>query len=220
MDLICSGHLALATVNSPNPHALERRRHVVLYVLQLEHGCYYVGQSSGFEERVEDQFKGKGSAWTRVHRPIKVLSTRPAETKNWKLAEAIENQLTLTLMRTHGWQRVRGGFWTTVSEIDTEKNLRHHGQLGALAVSNPLEHDVPRRAAPAGIRAVQRDKPSSPLIPGRRWPPEEEAELLTRFDAGLPVARLAELHRRTERGIAARLVHLGRVPSRKAANGA
>jgi hypothetical protein len=61
--------------------------------------------------------------------PTGNLHRRPAEIADWNEAELIENPLTLFLMRIHGWQRVRSGYWGTVSEEATEKNLRHHGRL-------------------------------------------------------------------------------------------
>ena len=49
---------------------------------------------------------------------------------------------------------------------------------------------------------------------GRPWTCEEEAQLITEFDAGMPVDQLAQEHGRSKGGIAARLVKLGKINER------
>ncbi|WP_398498826.1 GIY-YIG nuclease family protein [Variovorax sp.] len=197
----------------------DRQTWITLYVLELEHGCYYVGQSIDPEKRIKAHFDGEGSAWTRAHRPVAVQSRRPAQSRNWKDAEEIENQLTLMMMRTHGWQRVRGGYWASVAEDATRKNLIHHGQHSALAVNKPL--DVVEQILPAAPQ-VQLAQP--PMAVGRSvalarthqpWSPEEAARLLSAFDDGRSIEEIATQHARTPGAILARLVRLGRIESRR-----
>ena len=91
------------------------KKWITLYVLELRDGCFYVAESGTPESRINDHVIGKGSQWTRKHPLIRVTERRPAETTDRKDAEAIENEVTLMLMRKHGWQRVRGGFWCSVA---------------------------------------------------------------------------------------------------------
>lgn len=191
---------------------LERKTWITLYVLELEHGCFYVGQSAIPQVRLSDHNKGKASAWTKIHPPIRLLERRPAESKNWKHAEEIENQLTLMMMRKHGWQRVRGGYWTNVSDELTRKNLLHHSRHAELAVSRPLDpipesHTVVLMALP-GVPP----EPSESEKPGRAnqpWSQSEDALLRTLYEEGHTIVYIAKQHCRTEVAIASRLVRMG-----------
>ena len=75
------------------------------YVLECEHGMWYVGITLNLNQRLAQHQVGIGARWTRLHRPLcvyKVIS--PA-------AEETERQETLRLMLSKGWQNVRGGPW-------------------------------------------------------------------------------------------------------------
>ncbi len=46
------------------------------YALECEDGCYYIGKSNNVEHRISRHFSSSpksGAAWTRLHRPIKVV---------------------------------------------------------------------------------------------------------------------------------------------------
>lgn len=43
------------------------------YVLSLENGNYYVGITNNFNERINQHLSGKGSSWTKKHKPIDVI---------------------------------------------------------------------------------------------------------------------------------------------------
>lgn len=98
-----------------------------LYVLELEGGHYYVGQSSIPDIRLKEHKDGKGSAWTQLHPVIRELLRQPTGTNDWKIAEAYENKWTLELMELRGWENVRGGFWCMKCPIQTRKGLIAHG---------------------------------------------------------------------------------------------
>jgi cellular nucleic acid-binding protein len=80
-----------------------------LYVLQLEDGKYYVGKTTDIKRRVEEHHKGKGSEWTKLHKPVKVLETRKVKD------EHDENNTTKDLMKKYGVDNVRGGSYSQVS---------------------------------------------------------------------------------------------------------
>lgn len=40
-----------------------------MYVLRLQHGCFYVGRTDNFEERLRAHNASKGSNWTHRHSP-------------------------------------------------------------------------------------------------------------------------------------------------------
>ncbi|MFC3656501.1 GIY-YIG nuclease family protein [Xanthomonas hyacinthi] len=117
---------------------------ITIYVLALENGCYYVGQSCKFIERIAAHFQGKGSSWTKRNPPIAVLCAKTVRTCDWKVAERFENRLTLFMMSKHGWKNVRGGFWSNVCERSTSGGLMHHRKAHIL--HQPLNQEALSRA--------------------------------------------------------------------------
>jgi predicted GIY-YIG superfamily endonuclease len=107
----------------------DRGVRIHLYVLKLENSKLYIGQSIEPEKRIKAHFKGKGSAWTKLHRPIEVIKQWESEFSDWKEAEREENRITLTLMQKFGWRNVRGGFWSNTDEKSTYKGLQSHSAL-------------------------------------------------------------------------------------------
>jgi predicted GIY-YIG superfamily endonuclease len=80
-----------------------------LYVLQLESGKYYVGKTTDIKRRIEEHHKGKGSEWTKLYKPVKVLETRKIKD------EHDENNTTKDLMKKYGVDNVRGGSYSQVN---------------------------------------------------------------------------------------------------------
>ena len=48
-----------------------------VYTLELEVGHFYVGYSDDIPKRMTERFLGRGSRWTRLHPPNKVLEVAP-----------------------------------------------------------------------------------------------------------------------------------------------
>lgn len=74
-----------------------------LYVLKLQNGKYYVGKTDDINRRYAEHKAGKGSEWTKLHKPVKILETRQLK------SEQDETNLTKELMKKHGVDKVRGG---------------------------------------------------------------------------------------------------------------
>ncbi|WP_158290128.1 GIY-YIG nuclease family protein [Ramlibacter sp. WS9] len=186
------------------------KKWITLYVLELQDGCYYIGQSAAPEGRINDHIGGKGSQWTRKHPPIRLVERRPAGTRDWKDAESIENELTLTFMRQHGWQRVRGGFWCNIDEEATRKGLLAHDRHAELECSVPLE--LPSRSLEVRVSA-----PDSPPFARahKPWTSAESERVRIGYLQGMHADALAALHQRTPVAIASRLVRLGVIEHRR-----
>lgn len=135
------------TYLAENPPALDhqeppttiRAAEIWLYVLELEGGHYYVGQSSILDMRLKEHRDGKGSAWTQLHPFLRELVREPTGTSDWKIAEAYENKWTLELMELRGWEKVRGGFWCMKCPIQTRKGLIAHGHAQLVGAAVPAE---------------------------------------------------------------------------------
>ena len=66
---------------------------------------YYVGISMcGLHARLAQHFAGRGSLWTREHKPTRIHSVRWGGTKT-------EREVTIQMARIHGAAHVRGGPW-------------------------------------------------------------------------------------------------------------
>jgi predicted GIY-YIG superfamily endonuclease len=82
-----------------------------IYILELEHGCYYVGKSENPMKRLQEHLNGSGSAWTRKHKPLKIL----------KVVENVstfdEDKFTKEYMSKYGIDKVRGGSYVGI-ELD------------------------------------------------------------------------------------------------------
>lgn len=98
-----------------------------LYVLGLAGGKYYVGQAKDPDRRIRKHFNGSGSEWTRKHPPLREISRKDLGIIDYRTGELAENAKVLELMRQHGFQNVRGGFFTCISSENTAKALISHG---------------------------------------------------------------------------------------------
>ena len=98
-----------------------------IYVLELEGGYYYVGKSRYPDWRLWQHVHGKGAEWTKVHPPLRRIARYPYYVETEYDEDRYENRTTIETMEKYGWQRVRGGEWCEVSEIETLKKLHRCG---------------------------------------------------------------------------------------------
>ena len=99
----------------------------VVYTLELQDGCWYVGWTKDPATRIASHFLGAGSKWTQLHPPISVLSVVLGD-------ELLENLSTIALMCRHGWEKVRGGNYCVVDMREAPKCIRtakHYAELNA-----------------------------------------------------------------------------------------
>ena len=99
------------------------------YVIKCEDGCYYVGKTDRLvQQRYAQHVAGKGSEWTKLHKPIKLLKYQN-NSNIW-----LEDQWTKECVAKYGIDKVRGGSYSNTilskeqvnvlsNEINTAKNL-------------------------------------------------------------------------------------------------
>jgi len=86
-----------------------------IYVLKLENDYYYVGKTNDLAKRFEQHKTGKGSTWTKIHKPLsydKVIE---------KASPLDEDKTTKEYMIKYGIDKVRGGSY--VSEKLTKDQI-------------------------------------------------------------------------------------------------
>lgn len=88
-----------------------------LYVLQLANGKYYVGKTADVIKRFDQHKSGSGSAWTKVHAPIRLVETRPVTSPH------DENNVTKDYMKKYGINNVRGGSYAQLAIPDDARGV-------------------------------------------------------------------------------------------------
>ena len=90
-----------------------------IYALELEDNKYYVGKTSNRNLRISEHFAagGGGAAWTRRHKPVKVLETRESK------SACDEQTVTQEYMGRYGMDNVRGGPWCKARLTDAEEEV-------------------------------------------------------------------------------------------------
>tara|TARA_A100001015_G_scaffold291927_1_gene366672 strand:- start:1912 stop:2526 length:615 start_codon:yes stop_codon:yes gene_type:complete len=90
-----------------------------IYCLLLENNKYYIGKTKNPQYRLEDHKKGRGSQWTKVHKPIKLLELID------NCDDYDEDKYVRIYMDKYGIDNVRGGSFSKVklSQV-TKKQLQ------------------------------------------------------------------------------------------------
>lgn len=87
-----------------------RRRKRYIYVLRLEQGKYYIGQTVDVDRRYA-QHLGKidgGATWTKIYRPLEIIKTINV-VSGVREASRVENETTIEYAIKYGADNVRGG---------------------------------------------------------------------------------------------------------------
>eukprot|EP01036_Dinobryon_divergens_P034130 gene34130-44100_t len=99
-----------------------------IYTLELEGGYYYVGKSVNPEVRFEEHKNGIGSAWTKKHRPIRLLKVIS------DVSSFEEDKQVKELMAKYGIDRVRGGSYVQINLDPMQEEMLKKEIRGALDV--------------------------------------------------------------------------------------
>ncbi|MBK0379358.1 CHC2 zinc finger domain-containing protein [Mucilaginibacter segetis] len=75
----------------------------IVYILQLEDNCYYIGFTQNLPQRLSQHFAHKGALWTRKHPPIKLVDVY------YDVPEFVEHRVTKRYLERYGAEKVRGG---------------------------------------------------------------------------------------------------------------
>jgi len=80
-----------------------------VYILRLQGDAhaehyYYVGFTQDLSKRLYDHFHGDGATWTKLHPPLHVMKILEGQ-------KTEERTTTIDMMKTYGWQTVRGYCW-------------------------------------------------------------------------------------------------------------
>ncbi|MCA1066105.1 GIY-YIG nuclease family protein (plasmid) [Rossellomorea sp. AcN35-11] len=96
-----------------------------IYILELEGGNYYVGQTDNLESRFSKHERGKGSQWTQIYKPISMVDVIGIGVCTSDEAIKKENEVTLQAMEKYGWEKVRGGDFASANEMTIYIKLKN-----------------------------------------------------------------------------------------------
>jgi predicted GIY-YIG superfamily endonuclease len=88
-----------------------------IYVLKLEKDFYYVGKTTDIAKRYQQHLDGKGSAWTKIHKPVSILEIKPST------SAMDEDKYTKEYMIKYGIDKVRGGSYVKEELDDAHMKL-------------------------------------------------------------------------------------------------
>jgi hypothetical protein len=118
-----------------------------VYVLECEDGKYYVGSTQNRKRRFEQHERGRGSQWTRMYKPIRVLREHRRIPPKFLLG--LESKITAECMLEFGVNNVRGSYFCSprdyhVGDVDAlTKFLGHYCDLNYRKVSARLSQTLP-----------------------------------------------------------------------------
>ena len=72
----------------------------VVYVLELEDNCYYVGITMNLNQRLAQHWTDLGAKWTKLHKPVEVFRV---------VYQGNEQDITNDMIALYGREKVRGG---------------------------------------------------------------------------------------------------------------
>ncbi len=92
---------------------------VFIYTLELANSKYYVGKTNNPKFRLDAHFNCRGSAWTSMYKPIKLLEFIDGDDYD-------EDKYTLKYMDNYGMDHVRGGSYSKVTLTKEDKSRIVH----------------------------------------------------------------------------------------------
>lgn len=111
-------------------------RHYTGYALILEGGFYYVGITARADvyQRYAEHTSGKGSKWTRLHKPVKIIETRDFGIRALSSAAKLEDEMTLEYMKKYGMYLVRGG---GLCQVKDQEVARRYNSVTSVKIISP-----------------------------------------------------------------------------------
>lgn len=78
----------------------------MIYVLELEDDCFYIGITYNLNLRIAQHLSGSGAQWTKMHKPVKIVEVFHEGCSRQK-----EDEVTKKYVEIYGAENVRGGSW-------------------------------------------------------------------------------------------------------------
>jgi len=112
----------------------------LVYVLELEDGCWYIGITMDLNRRYGQHLSGDGAKWTKLHKPLRIYDIYSEDA-----GLALENEVTLDYIRVYGADRVKGGSYcgnAPSKKVATRGRIMTPTEVKASAEANGLTYSV------------------------------------------------------------------------------
>lgn len=163
-----------------------------LYVLALECDKYYVGISRNVKKRFDAHQRGEGAEWTKLYKPLKVISDTQLAFCSYTKVKPYEDQKTIELMKKYGRENVRGGMYCAIDQNIVDSFL---GDNLCKEIDAAAEASFKRRQRIETKRKKKeaqeiRNKPLNEILKGFQisiykinvpFPKKKKRQLITRF---------------------------------------
>lgn len=161
----------------------------IVYVLRCINAksnrhVYYVGRTDHFRDRMTSHYGGRGSQWTKQHKPQDVIFLK----KSTDLYD--EDLITLKYMEKHGIENVRGGSFSNPKLFSSQLRVISRMLANATGKSfycKPILHYNPNQEYPENHYKV--------------WTKEDKDKLGIETDKGTTVEEIAQMLKRTIRAV-------------------
>ncbi len=94
---------------------------VFIYVLELEQNKYYIGKTNNISFRIEQHIASRGSAWTTLYAPVRMIELVP------DCDDFDEDKYTIKYMNKYGITNVRGGSFCQL--VLSDENIHTINQM-------------------------------------------------------------------------------------------
>lgn len=110
-----------------------------IYVLLLEEGKLYVGQTDNLIKSMKKHGTKKGVEWTNIYKPINFLKIIDNGICTEDEVLKKENEVTIEMMNEYGWLNVRGGSYSSPNELLIYEKLVDNNSL-PFDIEQPLHN--------------------------------------------------------------------------------
>ena len=169
---------------------IKLHRMSLVYVIRCAGDKFYVGKTNCYHERMTSHFGGRGSQWTKLHKPIEAIYTKQ------NAGEFDEDMITLKYMARYGIENVRGGSFANPKLFPSQLWVISRMLATATGKSfhcSPTFHFNPD------------NKKTFPENHYKSWTPEEKGKLNEEVNKGSTIDEIAQILKRTSRAIKMRL---------------
>ena len=110
-------HYAKTGMPMLNSKGQNINKKTTMYEVKCVHQKRYIGKTTNMDRRMKQHFTGKGSQVTRKYAPV---SATAIATCNGYFSDRVEQYLTEKKIKKHGYENVRGGYYTNSKTLTHE----------------------------------------------------------------------------------------------------
>ena len=179
---------------------------VQIYILKLDDNKFYIGKTRYLTNyRTNQHFKGNGSVWTKLYKPICVIETV------YDCDDYDEDKYTLMYMKKYGIDNVRGGSFSNIELSSHDIKI-----IDKMITSSSDKCFKCKQNGHFAKYCPESYKHTGNINSYKPWTVEEDQQLANELDSGLSIKFISDKHKRTINAIKSRVdkvIHLRSIPA-------